>query len=234
MCGRFALNVTPAEVEKLFGYEERPNFPPRDNIAPTEPIAVVTFENGKRHFRLMRWGLLPGWLKEPDGFPVLFNARGETITTKPAFRAAARHRRCLVPASGFYEWKKEGTKKIPHRLSSDEAPLFAMAGLWEPYAHLNGSEIDTATIVTTAASGIVADLHDRMPVIIPRDQFSIWLESETHTLDEALALVRPAPASFFKAEPFDPKRGPLQIEKPEPPKARASKAKRDDSQGSLF
>lgn len=234
MCGRFALNVTPAEVEKLFGYEERPNFPPRDNIAPTDPIAVVTFENGKRHFRLMRWGLLPGWLKEPDGFPVLFNARGETIATKPAFRAAARHRRCLVPASGFYEWKSEGTKKIPHRLSSDDTPLFAMAGLWEPYAHLNGSEIDTATIVTTSASGVVASLHDRMPVIIPQDQFSIWLESETHTLDEALALLRPAPESFFKAEPFDPKRGPLQIEKPEQPKTRARKDKNDDSQGSLF
>jgi putative SOS response-associated peptidase YedK len=234
MCGRFALNVTPADVEKLFGYEERPNFPPRDNIAPTEPIAVVTFENGERHFRLMRWGLLPGWLKEPDEFPVLFNARGETITTKPAFRAAARHRRCLVPASGFYEWKQMGTKKVPHRLSRHNAPLFAMAGLWEPYAHVNGSEIDTATIVTTNASCVVADLHVRMPVIIPEDKFSIWLETETYSLDEAMALVRPAPDTYFKAEAFDPRRGPLSDVKPEGPKRRTAKPKPEDNQGSLF
>lgn len=234
MCGRFALNVTPAEVQKLFDYEECPNFPPRDNIAPTDPIAVVTFENGKRHFRLMRWGLLPAWLKEPDGFPTLFNARGEAIETKPAFRSATKHRRCLVPASGFYEWKHEGTKKIPHRLTRKDAPLFAMAGLWETYAHQNGSEIDTATIVTTEASGVVATLHDRMPVIIPEEKFSLWLQSESHPLDEALALIKSAPDDYFIAEPFDPKRGPLQMEKPEHPKPRASKAKQDDGQGSLF
>jgi putative SOS response-associated peptidase YedK len=217
MCGRFALNATPQDVLNLFAYEERPNFPPRGNISPTEPIAVVTQEGLHRHFRLMRWGLLPGWLKEPEGFPVLFNARGETMASKPAFRSATRHRRCLIPADAFYEWRTEGKHKIPYRLRRPNGALFAIAGLWEPYAHANGSEIDTATIVTTDANGTVSALHNRMPVILQPEQFALWLESESHPLEEALALVRPAPDDFFVIEPFDPRSGPL-ASKPIPSK----------------
>jgi putative SOS response-associated peptidase YedK len=214
MCGRFALNATPQDVLALFAYEERPNFPPRRNISPTEPIAVVTQEHSHRHFHLMRWGLLPGWLKEPEGFPVLFNARGETITTKPAFRDATRHRRCLVPADAFYEWRTEGKKKVPYRIRKPDGSVFAMAGLWQPYAHANGSEIDTATIVTTDANGTLAALHNRMPVIIPPEHFALWLESETHRLEDALAIIRPAPDDFFVIEPFDPRTGPISEDVP--------------------
>lgn len=166
MCGRFALTVTPADVQALFGYEEMPNFPPRENIAPTDPVAVITLENGKRHFRLMRWGLMPSWVKETENFPTLFNARSETIATKPAFRSAARHRRCLIPADWFYEWAHHGKTKTPFRIMRKDHKVFAMAGLWETYIHPNGSEIDTATIVTTDANGTVSALHNRMPVIL--------------------------------------------------------------------
>jgi len=210
MCGRFALNVSSADIKVLFQYDESPNFPPRSNIAPTEPIAVVTQEGLNRHFRLMRWGLLPGWLKDPEGFPLLFNARGETIADKPAFRSAVRHRRCLIPADGFYEWANGGRRKIPFRIRRPNGKSFAMAGLWEPYAHANGSEIDTATIVTTDANGTVSSLHNRMPVIIPEEHFALWLESESHPLDQAMKLIRPAPDDFFITEPYDPRTGPIQ------------------------
>jgi len=212
MCGRFALSATPEEVLALFAYDERPNFPPRGNISPTDPIAVVTQEGSHRHFRLMRWGLLPGWLKEPEGFPVLFNARGETIATKPTFKSATRHRRCLIPADSFYEWSTVDKKKTPYRIHKPDNAVFAMAGLWEPYAHANGSEIDTAAIVTTDANGMVSALHNRMPVIIHQDQFALWLESESHPLEDALKLIKPAPDDFFVMEPFDPRTGPITIE----------------------
>lgn len=233
MCGRFALTVTPEEVQGLFGYDEKPNFPPRSNIAPTDPIAVVTYENNKRHFRLMRWGLLPSWLKDPDGFPTLFNARGETIASKPAFRAAARHRRCLVPADWFYEWAQHGKQKIPHRFKRADGKTFAIAGLWETYIHPNGSEIDTATLVTTDANGTVSALHHRMPVIIPENQFALWLESETEPFDKAMALIRPAPDDLLVIDPFDPRTGPITPREPEP-KNRSAKKKQSSDQQSLF
>ena len=208
MCGRFALTVTPADIRALFGYEETPNFPPRGNIAPTDPIAVVTYEQGRRHFRLMRWGLLPSWVKDPGQFPTLFNARGETIAVKPSFRAAARHRRCLIPTDRFYEWMHLGKQKIPYGIQHKDGRPFAMAGIWETYIDPNGSEIDTATIVTTDANGVVSALHDRMPVIIPEERFELWLETEQHLFEAAMALIRPAPDDLFVTEPCDPRKSP--------------------------
>jgi len=105
MCGRFVITSPPAALRQIFGYVEQPNFPPRHNIAPTQPIPVIIVENGVRHFRLMRWGLLPAWVKEPAKFALLINARGETVREKPAFKNAIRRRRCLVPADGYYEWQ---------------------------------------------------------------------------------------------------------------------------------
>lgn len=233
MCGRFALTVTPEEVQALFGYEETPNFPPRSNIAPTEPIAVITYENNKRHFRLMRWGLLPAWLKDPKGFPTLFNARGETIASKPAFRAAARHRRCLVPADWFYEWAHHGKQKIPHRIKRADGKTFAIAGLWETYIHSNGSEIDTATIVTTDANGTVSALHNRMPVIIPEEHFALWLESETEPFEKAMALIHPAADELLVVEAFDPRRGKIKPDAP-PEKKPPRRKEKSDGQASLF
>jgi putative SOS response-associated peptidase YedK len=228
MCGRFALNATPNDVQALFGYTETPNFPPRGNISPTDPIAIVTQEGRDRHFKLVRWGLLPAWLKEPEGFPVLFNARGETIGSKPTFKSASRHRRCLIPADAFYEWAHTGKTKIPHRIRKPDSSLFAIAGLWEPYAHANGSEIDTATIVTTDANGLISALHHRMPVIIPESQFSNWLDTQNYSLDAAMHLVRPAADNFFMTEAFDPRTGAITL-----PSTPASKIKKPEQQ-SLF
>ena len=154
MCGRFVITSAPAALRQLFGYVEQPNFPPRYNVAPTQPIPVVLVENGARHFRLMRWGLLPGWVKDPKGFTLLINARSETVLEKPAFKRAIRRRRGLIPADGYYEWKAVDGRKQPffiHR--ADGAPL-GFAAVFETWAGPNGEELDT---VATADQQTFAD-----------------------------------------------------------------------------
>ena len=168
MCGRYSLTASPEEIRALFGYDEQPNFPPRYNIAPMQPIAIVTAEHGKRGFLLARWGLIPSWVKDPAGFSLLINARGETAAEKPAFRGAMRHRRCLVPANGFYEWGKASSgPKQPYWVAPADGRLVAFAGIWETYAAADGSEIDTGAILTVDSNEAVAQVHHRMPIIIP-------------------------------------------------------------------
>jgi putative SOS response-associated peptidase YedK len=215
MCGRYTLTSAPEAVRALFHYDEQPNFPARYNIAPTQPIPIVRLVDGKRQFALVRWGLMPSWVKDPKAFSLLINARGETAIDKPAFRAAMRRRRCLIPADGFYEWKAMGGRKQPfyiHAKSSNHersgAPL-AFAGLWETWTGPNGEEVDTAAIVTTDANATLADIHNRMPVIVPPDAFDQWLgvgvlasgADARHDLENATALIKPAPDDWLEAYP---------------------------------
>lgn len=206
MCGRFILTASEPALREHLGYgdSDAGDFPPRYNIAPTQPICVVREENGVRRLALMRWGLVPAWVKDPRTFPLLINARAEEITEKPAFRNAVRYRRCLVPASGFYEWRKgpdgraaRGTRQ-PWLLGPQDGGPVAFAGLWETWSEPGGSEIDSACIVTTAANRVVAPIHGRMPVVIAPEDFSTWLSGD---LDDALALLRPAPDDLFAAFP---------------------------------
>lgn len=232
MCGRFALQASPDQVKALFAYEETPNFPPRLNIAPTEPIALVVNEGGARHFRLMRWGFLPAWVKDPKDFPLIINARAETLTEKPAFRTAIKHRRALVPADAFYEWKREGQTKTPYRIARADGDLFAMAALWETYADQNGSEIDTATLITCPPNAVIRALHDRMPAMIAPDQFDLWLDHAVAP-DAALRLLKPDEGAWT-AEPVAP-HVPRAARPEKKSRAPSSKAKPSASgQGELF
>ena len=129
MCGRYAVTSAPEAIRALFGYPEQPNFPPRYNVAPTQPIAIVRLIEGKRQFALVRWGLLPSWVKDPKSFSLLINARGELVSDKPAFGAAMKYRRCLVPADGFYEWKATGPRKQPYYVRARSGQPLAFAGL---------------------------------------------------------------------------------------------------------
>jgi len=206
MCGRYVIISTPEAIRALFGYSEQPNFPPRYNVAPTQPVPVVRLLDGKRSFALMRWGLLPSWVKEPKTFPLLINARGESVLAKPAFRNAMRRRRCLIPTDGFYEWQagKPGGPKRPYfvrarRDAGGVAPPLAFAGLYETWTGPNGEELDTAAIVTTAANRTLAPLHDRMPVFVPREAFDLWLDCANVEADIAAALIRPAEDSLLEA-----------------------------------
>jgi len=186
MCGRYLLTASPEEIEALFGYLDGEPFPPRYNIAPTQPIAIVRQINGARRFALVRWGLVPRWVKDTGAFPLLINARAESVREKPAFRDAIRYRRCLVPASGFYEWRREAGAKQPYWLRPRDGRALAFAGLWESWMDAEGSEIDSACIITTAANVTVAAIHDRMPAVIGAGDYERWLKGSDA---EALALL---------------------------------------------
>jgi putative SOS response-associated peptidase YedK len=206
MCGRYAITLPPEAVRAFFAFAESPSFPPRYNIAPTQPIPVVVAapqsRGGARHFQLMRWGFLPGFVKDPKTFPLLINARAETLAEKPSFRAALRRRRCVVIADGFYEWRRDeasgarrGTPRRPFLIRLIERGPIGFAGLYETYCDATGGEIDTALIITTAANALISQLHVRMPAILDQKHFAAWLDVDEIGPDKAVALLRPAPVS---------------------------------------
>jgi len=198
MCGRFVVTLPPEAVRAFFAYAEQPNFPPRYNIAPTQPIPVVTAQpmsgGATRHFILMRWGFLPGFVADPKKFPLLINARVEGLAEKTSFRAAVRRRRCLVIADGFYEWRRgPGAIKRPFLIHRADGDPMGFAGLYETWSDASGGEIDTACIITTSANALMAQIHDRMPAIIPRSEHSRWLDNDGVEPAKAMQLARPAP-----------------------------------------
>jgi putative SOS response-associated peptidase YedK len=248
MCGRYVIKTPPDLMRKTFGYAEQPNFPARYNVAPTQPIPIVRLDNGERAFALVRWGFIPSWVKDPRDFSLLVNARAESVLDKPAFRNAMRRRRCLIPADGFYEWKQDGARKRPYFAAASE--LVAFAGLWEPWIGPNGEEVETACIVTTAANRALRPLHDRMPVVIPREAFDLWLDCANADAETAAALLVPAPDDLFtahevstavnrtandSAELIAPVIPGASDPPPAKPVARTNpRAKEDDGQASLF
>ena len=204
MCGRYAITLPPEAVRSYFAFVERPDFPPRYNIAPTQPIPVVAADppmrGGSRHFILMRWGFLPSFVKDPKDFPLIVNARAETLADRPSFRAALKRRRCLVIADGFYQWRREagmdGREHPPPRpylVRRTSGEPIGFAGLYETWSDPSGGEIDTACIVTTAANRLAGLLNDRMPAILEPDAFAAWLDVDGVGAARALALVEPAP-----------------------------------------
>lgn len=213
MCGLYSLRKSPQETRALFGYSEDEAFPPRDPITPGQPIGVVRMENGQRHFALVRWGFIPGWAKEvPPGKP-LINARAETVTEKPSFKHAFRRRRCLVPADGYYEWSGEAGKKVPYFVTRPGEALFALAGLWEHWMAPDGSEIETAILMTVSPNAEMAAIHDRMPVVIESADYETWLTGEP---EEAARLLRCAPDGSFLPQVASHLR--RAADKPKPPK----------------
>jgi len=199
MCGRYLITMAPEAMRRLFRYLEQPEFPPRYNIAPTQPVPIVRLFEGERQFALVRWGLIPAWVKDPRAFSLLINARGESVNDKPAFRNAMKRRRCLFPADGFYEWKDEGGHGRPYVLRPANGEPIAFAGLWETWMGPNGEEMETAAIVTTQASRDIAAIHARMPVIVSPDAFDFWLDCSNVDAVTAAALIAPAPAGFLQA-----------------------------------
>jgi len=254
MCGRYAVTSAPEAIRMLFGYAEQPDFPPRYNVAPSQPIAIVRQVEGKRSFVLVRWGLLPSWVKDPKNFNLQINARGESLTEKRAFQAAVKRRRCLIPANGFYDWKAVGGRKQPYYVRAKSGEPLAFAGLWETWTGPNGEELETATIVTTRANDMLAGIHDRMPVVVPPDAFDLWLDCENVDAKTAAVLIAPAPEDLLEAYEVsldvnraandNPKlierySGPPQAAPiPSSPNPRrrqpAKRAKKDDGQGVLF
>lgn len=211
MCGRFTLMATWEEVVAALSLLDTDveAFPARYNIAPTQPILMVLAAGSRqpgsnlpeRRALLVRWGLIPSWAKDPKSLPLLFNIRSETAAEKGVSRAAMRHRRALVPASGFYEWQKVGKERRPFFLRPRSGGLIAFAGLMETYADANGSEIDTGAILTTAASADIAPIHERMPVVVQPRDWQRWLDCRTVEPAGVADLLAAPPRDFFEAIP---------------------------------
>ncbi len=203
MCGRFTLTATPDDVRRFLDHVDQPDFPPRSDIRPTEPIGVVVRREGARRFTLVRWGFVPSWVADPGAFTLIVNARAETATQKPSFRGAMRHGRCLVPASGFIEWRRDSDgSRHPHLILPKNGGPIAFAGLTETWAGADGSEIDTAAILTVDANAVVAAIHDRMPAVVDPADFEAWLDTGRVMADAAARLLRPAPDELFELTPL--------------------------------
>ncbi len=199
MCGRYSLTTPLEAVRQLFDFPERPNLAPRVNIAPSQEVAAVRRGEGDlggRHLVALRWGLIPSWANEPGIGNRMINARAETLAEKPAFRAAFRRRRCLIPADGFYEWKTEGGRKQPYRIVLESGAPFAFAGLWERWEGPGCDGVESCTIVTTEANARLRAIHPRMPVILAPESYDLWLDPETPGA-QVQALLGPAPSEWF-------------------------------------
>ena len=199
MCGRVTLALDPIELRQAFGLSEMPEeWMPRYNIAPAQPVAVIT-DAAARKVDFMRWGLVPSWAKDISIGNKLINARAETLTEKPSFRNAFARRRCLILADGFYEWQKTGTKSpsIPYYFRLEDGGPFAFAGLWEYWESSEGDGLKTCTIITTEANARVAPVHDRMPVMLNPQTAWDWLGDGSS--ESLLKLLRPYPAEEMTA-----------------------------------
>ena len=192
MCGRFTLATPAQEVAEHFGLTEVPALSPRYNIAPAQSIAVVRRPDSDEAplLELRRWGLIPSWAKDPGIGSRMINARLETAAEKPAFRAAFRRGRCLVPADGFYEWKPHPKRRRPHHVRLVTGELFGMAGLFESWKSPEGESVGSCTLLTTAASPAMSPLHDRMPILVDPEHYRKWLDPDLQEPDAILSLTR--------------------------------------------
>lgn len=198
MCGRYALAFVHGFKTRFEIMDMQAKVEPRFNIAPTENVPVIIGGDGNRSVD-MRWGLIPFWSKDMKIGNRLINARGETITKRPAFRAAAKRRRCLIPATGFYEWKKTEAQKIPYYIHMKEDSLFAFAGLYEHWKSPEDQEVLSCTIVTSKPNEVAGKLHNRMPVILARDQENVWIRDGALSDSELQKALKPYPAQEMEA-----------------------------------
>ncbi|RWL99028.1 MAG: SOS response-associated peptidase [Mesorhizobium sp.] len=253
MCGRFALTATPHQTAAFLGLAELEGFPPRYNIAPSQPVLMALAGPPRgpgsnlpdRQAMLVRWGLIPAWVEDTKAFPLLINARSENVLQKASFKTAMRHRRALVPASGFYEWQQSGSAKgQPYWIRPRRGGVVAFAGLIETYSEPGGSEMDTGAIITTEANADIAHIHDRMPVVIEESDFAHWLDCRTQEPRHVLDLLKPVEPDFFEAIPVSdlvnkvantgPEIQERGIVSPQAEKPRRQKPGADENQMSLF
>ena len=200
MCGLYSFKRSPEEARSLFNYIEMPDFPPRQYVTPGGPMAIVrSGADGQRHFALVRWGFIPSWVKEVQPGKPLINARCETIVEKPSFRNAIRRRRCLIPADGFYEWEGDVPgKKKPWYIHRPDHGLMAFGGIWEHWLGPDGSELETAAIITTKANALVSTIHGRSPLVIHPDDFEPWLDHSSARPPRYRAAAATAGAGLFR------------------------------------
>ncbi|MBI0003225.1 SOS response-associated peptidase [Bartonella sp. M0177] len=215
MCGRYELDASKSEVANAFDAWIEEDFPKRYNIAPTQPILVIkapeayrdTLSNKPKHDALLvRWGFIPGWTKNPDQWPLTFNIRSETVAVKKSFTNALRHHRVIIPATGFYEWKKQSRgRSQPYHAALDDHSIIGFAGLMETWSGSEGSQIDTAAILTTEAKSSLAEIHHRMPVIVRREDIDRWLDCRNFRPADVMDILKNTPAEQLQVFPVSDK-----------------------------
>jgi len=205
MCGRYRLSRRKQVVEEYFDAEsDESEWTPRFNIAPSQPVPVIR-QNPKEPFRelsLMRWGLIPSWAKDASVAARMINARSETAGTKPAFRDPLTNRRCLIPADGFYEWQRTGKVKQPYCFEVNDGELFAFAGIWDRWTDPSRNTVETCSILTTSPNAVTSAVHDRMPVILDRESYDIWLDPGMRDVTTASELLKPYDAQLMRCYPI--------------------------------
>jgi putative SOS response-associated peptidase YedK len=203
MCGRYRLSRRKQVIEEYFDcVSDEPDWAPRYNIAPTQPVVVIrqTPKEPVRELSLHRWGLIPSWAKDSSAAKMI-NARSETASTKPAFRDALKSRRCLIPADGFYEWMRKGNAKQPYCFEVGEGELFAFAGIWDRWKSSSGDTVETCSILTTTPNAVTSAVHDRMPVILDPDGYDLRLDLGMRDVDTASELLKPYDARLMRCYP---------------------------------
>lgn len=202
MCGRFTLHLPIEILERIFGSFTIRDVRPRYNIAPTQQVVVFRgYPDGTIHADLLKWGLIPAWAKGPSIGPGMINARSETLAGKPAFRSALKHRRCIIPANGFYEWQSVAGKKKPlYVRMKDNGPML-FAGLWDNWKSPEGGVIESCTIVTTSANDLIKPLHDRMPAILDCKEINLWLDLHVTDPERLRPLLKPYPSGEMEIYP---------------------------------
>jgi len=204
MCGRYRLSRRKQILDQHFGSNSGDEeWNPRYNIAPTQPVPIIRQDSKKpvRELSLFRWGLVPSWAKDPSMAARMINARSETASTKPAFSDALRFRRCLILADGFYEWQKTGKVKQTYCFEINDGELFAFAGIWDRWNNANGKPLETCSILTTTPNAITSSVHDRMPVIINKDSYDLWLDPAMRDVAAVSDLLRPCDARLMRCYP---------------------------------
>lgn len=194
MCGRFTLAVPPELLAAHFELSSVPELAPRYNIAPTQPVAAIRLtRSGARRLELLHWGLIPHWARDPGIGAKLINARAETVAEKPSFRSAFRRRRCLIPASGFYEWRRLGKDRQPYLIAREDGAPLCFAGLWERWnpGKTAETQVDSCTIVTVAAPADLHAIHDRMPAVLSREAQASWLDRDEEDAGRLASLLAP-------------------------------------------
>jgi putative SOS response-associated peptidase YedK len=216
MCGRYAATLPSAMLVELFNLLNRIDFPPRYNISPTQPIAAIWEQQGRRTIQLVRWGFVPNWVKDPREFSLLINARAETMAEKPSFRDAVRHGRCIMPASGYYEWMKgKDGKRRPYYITMADGSPMIFAGLYSNWSGPNGEEVDTACIVTVEPNLEISSIYDRMPDMLTGEAVDLWLNTREVDARAATRLALPLPPGSLKYHPVGKAVGRADIDEPE-------------------
>ena len=215
MCGRYAATLPPEMMQELFKTLNSVELIPRYNIAPTQPVPAIWEESGRRHAHFARWGLVPNWVKDPRQFPLLINARVETMAEKPAFRDALKHGRCIIPASGYYEWRTGPDKtKQPFYITLADGQPMALAGLYTTWVGPEGEEVDTVATITVPANGQLSAIHDRMPAILEGDAIEQWLDVRGTTARLAGPLALPLQDGAVKFHPVSTRVNSALIDEP--------------------